>query len=194
MIITGYKLITPIATEAVTIDEVKKDLRLDLSDASEDDLIISYIATARQQAEDITGVATAPQTLELILKSFPFENEIDLGKWPVTSIISFKYFDSTKNEKTLIEDADFTTEIDADWETGKIVLLPNKYWPSIELWPADPIRIRFVAGITQNFPANLKKAIIAHACILYKFREELPESVQESINKNYKPFKVTPWF
>ena len=66
-----YKVITPVATEPVTLAQARLQVRLTDDDGTDEDtLLTAYITAAREIAEHYTGRALAPQTLEAALQRF----------------------------------------------------------------------------------------------------------------------------
>jgi len=76
-------VLTPPASEPVTLEEMKQHLRL--SSSAEDDFITGLITSARMAAEDITGLAFMTQGLRLILDRFPAQ-PLRLPKTPVSAV------------------------------------------------------------------------------------------------------------
>jgi uncharacterized phiE125 gp8 family phage protein len=185
-----YKVITPPSTEPVSLTEAKTALRLDLTDTSEDILLAIYITAAREYGEDVTSRAFASQTLEALLDSFP-ASEIELSMPPLQTVTSIKYKDSTGTENTI---ASSEYIADTDSNIGKIVLAYNKTWPSFTTYPVNPIRIRYTAGYTTDFPKIYKNAMLLHIGYMYKYRDQgVPEEDLRTINNLYN-LRRARWF
>ncbi len=71
------QLITPPATEPVTLAEAKVHLRLET--ALDDDYVTALISAARQYTEQVCWRALVTQTWELVLDSFQGEDTLELG-------------------------------------------------------------------------------------------------------------------
>lgn len=165
--IMKIKIITDIATELVTLADVKTHLRVDVSD--EDTYIPSLIAAARDKVEHYTGRTIGEKTLEGILDDFPDSDYIELLESPVQSITSIKYTDSDETENTWSSD-DYISNLDIIPE--KIMPAYGETWPSFIPHPTGAVRIRYVAGHTSaNLPDAVKHAILLVIGDLYENRE-----------------------
>jgi len=89
-----FKVVTPVATEPVTLAEARLQCKVDADDTTHDALITGLITAAREFAEHYTGRALAPQTLEAALDAFTDDDYIDLPMPPVSSVTSIKYTDT----------------------------------------------------------------------------------------------------
>ena len=72
----NVKIMTDVSTEAITTEEAKTHLRVDISD--DDTYIDSLVKVAREYCENYTRKALAQKTLELILDKFPCKDYIEL--------------------------------------------------------------------------------------------------------------------
>lgn len=154
----SLRLITAPASEPVTVDEVKFDASID---GSESDVVIaSLIKAARIEAEKRTGRALITQTWELVLDAFPAA-EIEIGKLPVSTITSVKYYDTNGVQQTLASDK---YALDADTLPGWVLPAYGTDWPDTYDM-ANAVVIRFVAGYgdASAVPDDIKLWIRAHA-------------------------------
>jgi hypothetical protein len=170
------KIITQPAIEPVTHDEVK--LHAHISHDVEDDLIDSWIASARKSAEDFQRRAYIYQVLELSFDEFPCM-PILLPHPPTIWVKSIRYYDYLNTETTLYETFDdpvTTTEepgtppstnneflIDIDNEPGRICHAYGYQWPSVTLRDMNAVKIRYVAGFgasADDVPCLVKDAIM----------------------------------
>ncbi|OPX99507.1 MAG: hypothetical protein A4E60_02747 [Syntrophorhabdus sp. PtaB.Bin047] len=69
-----------------------------------------------------------------------------------------KYKDTDGTETTLVENTDYLVETNGDG-CGRLVLPYGISWPSVSLYPSNPITIEFVCGWTAA--ASIPKAVIA---------------------------------
>lgn len=156
--------------EPVSLDEVKLHLRLD-SGSSEDTLLSSLIATARQYCEQYQRRAYITQTWELWLDRFPTVPVIDIPLPPLQSIISIKYYDTANSEYTLAASEYFA---DIKSQPGRISLHYGKTWPSLTLRPSNAVCITFVCGYGATAASvleRIRQAILLTIGHLYENRE-----------------------
>lgn len=159
--------------------------------STEDLLLQSYITAAREHGEDITGRAFATQTLELMLNSFPC-NDIEIPMPPLQSVASAKFKDYAGIENTMVLDTDY--HVDIDQQPGRLVQPYGMNWPSFTPYPVNPIRIRFVAGYTTDFPKIFKNAMLLHIGFMNKHRDtSIPDDEMKTVNDIYKARKAW-WF
>lgn len=86
-------------SEPVTVDEVKKRLRL--SSAVDDTTIVSLITTAREHAESITGWSMAAKSYREVRDRFPWPGEvIRLLRPPLLTVVSVQYLDDNYDWQT----------------------------------------------------------------------------------------------
>lgn len=167
----GLKIVVPPASEPVTIDEVKAQLRIDADDESYDDVLNPLIPAAREWCEGYQNRAYITQTLELALDCWPCGNEIELPRPPLQSVTSLIYVDRDGNETTwpstnyIVDDYLFV---------ARLVRARGVCWPSVCLPAANGIKIRYIAGYppgeppddesdgdpTANVPQRIKQAIL----------------------------------
>lgn len=163
------KLVTPPASEPVSLDEAKAHCRVDISD--EDDLFSDdLIPSARQYLEGAMRRAFISQTWRLNLDEWPDCDEIELPYAPLQSVSSVVYLDKN-GDSTTWDSANYI--VDADSEPGRIVLASGVSWPGETLYPANPIQITFVAGYgdATDVPAYVKRAMKLLIGHWYEHRE-----------------------
>lgn len=157
------------AVEPVSLTEAKSHLRVDISD--DDDYISGLIKSAREYIEGATRQALITQTWRLSLDAWPEGNEITIPKPPLQSVTSIIYKDSDGNSTTWSTSAYI---VDSDSEPGRVVLAYGQSWPSVTLYPANPIQITFKAGYgdaASSVPQHLIHAIKFLVAHWYENRE-----------------------
>lgn len=174
----SFKVVTPVATEPVTLAEAKLHLRVDAAD--EDTLITGLITAAREFAEHYTGRALAPQTLEMALDKFPADG-IDLDMPPVATITSVKYTDTAGVEQTVLA-TDYALSLYGD--SRRLTLAYGKSWPSTRDI-ANAVRIVYVTGYTTA-PKAVKAAILLLIGHLYENRQDVSTLKAEEIPNGAK--------
>lgn len=146
----SLKLITPPAVLAISLADMKVDLRETGTD--KDAQITRLIRGATERAEHQTGRALLEQEWELIIDAFP-AGEIELANPPVMSITSVKYMDVAGAEQTLIS-TQYT--LDADLLPGYLFPAYGTSWPAT-MDVANAVRVRFKCGYATT-PALLADA------------------------------------
>lgn len=163
----AVKLITPPASEPVSVSEAKLHLRVDGAD--EDTLISGLITAARQYVEDYTQRALITQTWRLLLDEFPNGDTIHVPLPPLQSVNSVTYYDEDGALQTLP-----TTDYHVDPESaqGRVVLTDGKCWPTTQTRP-NAVTIEFVAGYgdAASVPQAIKQAILLLVAHWYEHRE-----------------------
>src|SRR5262245_27210237 len=94
----ALRLITPPASEPISLTLAKSHLRVDHTD--DDTLITAQIAGARFFAEKFTARAFITQTWELVIDQFP-TNEIKIPLPPLQTVNHIKYDDAGGVEQTV---------------------------------------------------------------------------------------------
>jgi uncharacterized phiE125 gp8 family phage protein len=184
------ELLSPPATEPVTLAEVKTRLRID--DASDDAGVTRLIASATKHAESITRRAFVTQSWALTLDAFP-AGSISLPLPPLQSVEEITYIDSTGATLTLA-----TTEylVDKNGMIGMIHRAYNKQWPITRTQPMA-VRIKFTAGYgnATAVPSDLASAMMLLVAHWDQNREPvvvgtIVSSVPLSVDSLLAPFVV----
>lgn len=169
-------LVTPPASEPVTLAEAKARLRVDTSDEDAD--ITLLIAEAREAAEAECGCQFMAATWALYLDSFPgyaaypcipgttpvptggvFDAAIRLPRPPCQSVISVKYYDAAGVQQTL---SGATYFVAVAGFPARLVPVPGQWWPPTQWGRPEAVEIRFVAG----YPTAADVPAVARAAIL----------------------------
>ena len=182
------KTITPVAIEPITLAEVRQHLRLP-DDASEDDLLLGLIKTARVYCENYTRRALAEQTLETYLDRFVGADPIFLPCPPLLSVVEIGYTDSTGQE-TILSSSDYV--VDADSEPGRVMPAYGLAWPVYIPHPAASVRIRFVAGFAV-LPEPIRQALLLLVGHWYENREATGTAKDQtsfSVHALLAPYRV----
>lgn len=166
-------IITPPASEPITLDEAKAFLRVDGDD--DDSVITDAIASARETIENLTGRQLITATLEGAMDSFAGDwidrsqrlidhrgaghsrhddLSIRLPRSPVQSVTSVQYIDGAGALQTLDPSLYI---VDVRSITPRITPLFGTCWPPIRPQP-NAVVVRFVAGwTTETLPARAKQ-------------------------------------
>lgn len=165
-------LLMPPQAEPLTLEEIKKYLRIDdITDDLEDDYLRSLIVLAREYCEDYQHRAYITQTWELTLQEFPstyddklnayqIENVIEIPKGKLQKINSITYKDINGEVTTMTENVDYI--VSTRGMLGKVCPPYGRIFPCIPLWPLDPIVINFTCGFGDSglkVPERIKQAM-----------------------------------
>lgn len=169
----------PASTEPVTLDEVKRRLRVGFSDEDAD--IQLMIASARDHAEKYCNITLAEQTVEMKCDCWA-----DLARLPVAplmSVASIAYVDTDGVGQTVAVDV---YEARLDGLDPSIVLAYGKQWPASRT--GSRITLTAVAGY-EEAPAAVKHAILLYIAGAYETRENSAEedwSAFDALLSNYR--------
>lgn len=155
------KVTDPASTEPVSLDEVKRRLRVGFTDEDADIALI--IASARDHAEKYCNVLFAEQALEI--KCDCWSDMARLPVAPVASVTSIAYVDADGAPQTVTEDV---FELRAEGLEAAIVLAYGKQWPTAQ--NGSRITVTAVAGYEEAPPA-VKHAILLYIADAYETRE-----------------------
>lgn len=179
----GIKVITPPATEPLSLVEVRRQLRFEDDYNMEDNFFNALIVVARQYCENYQNKKYITQTLELILDDFPHQDYIEFSSCsPVQSVESVKYISSDDTEYTF-DNTNYV--LDNVSFVNRIVLKYNKDWPTTTLQPYNAVKIRFTAGYgnAADVPQMVKQAMLLLVAHWYENREDTVEKMLSNIPK-----------
>lgn len=162
-------IVTPAVTQPLTIDEVKRHLRIDVND---DDIVIApMLAAGVAHVENHISGALMTQTWDMFLDEWPEDDMIALPKPPLQSVTSIQY---TPDGGVLSTFASSNYIVDTASTPGRIVLNRNAAWPTDTLQAANGVVIRFVCGYTSaaNVPGPIKHALKLLLGDMYENRED----------------------
>lgn len=169
-------IITEPPDEPITLDEAKRQLRMD--GIPDDDGLIQelLIPAVRERAEYATRRQLLTATWEAWLPAFPCGGIIELPRPPLQTVVSVAYVDGAGAVQTL-DPAGYTVVAPAGPKSGRgvIQLVDGAAWPSTRR-QIDAVRVRFTAGYGEDptsVPARLRMAMLQDLATLYRFREDL---------------------
>jgi uncharacterized phiE125 gp8 family phage protein len=158
-------LVTPPATEPLSLDDAKLHLQVD-GDA-ENVTIDALVYAAREWLENFTGRALIQQTWDLKLDSFADcdyfrEGAIWLPKPPVTAVSSVTYVDTAGVSQTW-SSSEYQTDLPSGPHARRARIQPayGYTWPTTRDQP-NAVTIRFVAGYgttAESVPSLLVTAM-----------------------------------
>ncbi len=172
------RVITPATGEPVTVDDVRSHLRIDSTD--DDYLLAIYIKSARQYAENYTGRAFMPQTLQLRIDQFPTGGIIELPKPPLstnTTDVAITFLDGASGNSTTLSSTYYT--VDSHSEPGRVLLNKDLTWPDEYNFP-HAVRVQYKAGYPLDssatggtVPEAVKQWIMVRVGQMYEHREPI---------------------
>lgn len=211
----GSVLVTPPTVEPVTAAELRLHLRTDQNDFPDAG---TFVADARQEIENMTGVAFITQSWTLALDRWPAAGEawwdgvretsitelygsarhqtVVLPKWPLASITSVTVYDEDGTAHAVNVGATF--DVDLYRNPGRMTLKRGATWP-IALRANNAIEIVYVAGYPSPavVPGPMKRAVKQLAGFLYSHRgddcdpkDAYVASGAEALMGQYKPARV----
>jgi len=160
---TLFRTVEP-AVEPVSVAEAKAQLRI--GHDSEDELIGSLIAAARDEVERATGRALIAQSWRLTLDDWPRCGPVLLRRGPVTQILSITVFGGDGEAAVLAPDS-YVADLDS---VPARLHLDDPADPAVAL---NGIEIDFAAGYGEagtDVPDILKRAIMLLVGHWYEFR------------------------
>ncbi|EHJ49498.1 hypothetical protein DFW101_3502 [Solidesulfovibrio carbinoliphilus subsp. oakridgensis] len=175
----AIRIITPPASEPVTLAEMKAWARIDATgdtaaDAANDALLSSLITAAREEAENLTRRAILMQTLELTLPGFPrWGQGVELPRPPLAAVESAAYFDAG-NASVTMDEAAYVVLNASDAVPPSLYPAPGGFWPDT-FRRADAVTIRYTAGWPNAaaVPENIKTWIKMRVATLWANRESI---------------------
>lgn len=197
------KLVTDATAEPVTLAELKEQLRVSTSTGIEDNILQSYIQSARKLAENKTCRAFMPQTWKLVLDDFPGDDAaIILPIAPLSSsatdvVISF--LDEASGNTTTLSATAYT--VDSDSEPGRVYPSYGNEWPTNVRDVPNAVSIQFVCGypLSSSSGANtsiepLKNWIKVRCAMWYEHREPVIEGkVVTDVKRDYVEGLLDPY-
>lgn len=203
----GLALVTPPASEPVTLAEAKLFLRVDTT--ADDALVTELLTAARKRCEEWRGMAFIQQTWDYTLDAFPRRGAGELDPWftpeggyvphfptpyysdvpitlprfPVLSVGSVKYTPYNSTQQTL-SSANYIVDT-ANLRQARIIPNIGQLWPFDLLQAINGVVIRFDAGYAASaagVPEQAKLAIKQLVARWYFQRDaigEMPTAVEQ---------------
>ncbi len=155
--------ITEPADEPITLDEAKQALRIE--DDDEDTRIWGIIRAARMFAEDYLSLRIMSQVVEQSFDQWP-ATQFSLGVWPIISVDTVKYEDTSSPVATQTLTADTDYYADTTIIEGRLRTITG--WPSVAVKP-QAIKVRMTVGYADqdSVPDQIKEGIKAYCAYIY---------------------------
>ena len=183
MFISSYQLLTPPASEILTIGDgspydVAPQLRV--VNASDYAYVSLLIAAARREIERRLERQLLTATWRVIYDSFPAE--ITLAKPPVQSVVQIQYLDMGGQLQTL-DPSWYQASIRGPDSPARIMPAYAHFWPFTRAQTYDACRIDFVAGYgatADTVPITVRQAMMF--LVAHWFENRTPVS-ETSVNE-----------
>lgn len=132
------------ATEPITLDELKRQLKINPDNKAEDSALWGFLMAARAEVEAFLGYRLVRQTLEYTVDKFPSVDYLVLPEAaPLVTIDKLDYTNSSDATTTWA-----ASNYDANTRTapGRLVLKDSVSWPSVTLRPQAGVLVRYTCG------------------------------------------------
>ena len=182
-------VVTAAAHEPVTLDELKEQENIPLTNTDHNALLWRFIRAGLTAAEAFTHRRLVTQTLDFPIDRFPSGNVIRLPGGKLQSITSLIYTDSADSPTTWATTNYFAYTAP---EPGELVLEDSISWPSVTLKPKGGIVIRYVLGYGTGdlVDESIRAGILMWAGNLWIYREAtaIPEEAPEAARNLWRPY------
>lgn len=171
----ALRLVTPPASEPITLSSAKAYLRIEHS--ADDEAITRAISAVRQAAEHYMRLALLPQTWDYIVAN-PCPDKIALPYVPAQSITSIT-LTTESGTSTTMNAANYRLAVD-----GAAVL----FTPSVSI---EKMTIRYVAGMAasaSDVPAGIVQGLLHHLSVMMETRDGLAPMPVQSL-ACYQPYR-----
>jgi len=172
---------TPPVNTPVSIEELKRQLRLEVDPSEWDVMLDMYITATVATFEQLTGRALMSRTMTMTGK--PESNDIALKGWPVTTVVDVKYYDAANALQTMAAD-NYELNLTVIPVTLHIKAMPQLYDRF------DAMTITYTAGYasSKEVPADIRAAILVGAASKYEQPvdsiQSLPSVFYNIVNNN----------
>jgi uncharacterized phiE125 gp8 family phage protein len=168
--------------EVVTLEQAKKQLRIESSFTDEDDLIQSYIDAAVANCENYIGGHIIPG--DLMLTYDKFDSPVVFEAFPLKTIDSVKYYEDNA-EVTLAPEKYALTK-----QSEKVYKLRFKENLPITDERFDAVKITVACGFTGNtIPKPIVQAIKLQIADMYEYREDRTAILSTAAMSLLRPYK-----
>jgi len=182
-----YYYITTAPTPVISLEDAKKQLRIDPIVTHEDNEILAFIDQATEIAENYIGRIIAQRTLEI--KSGDFVREIKEAYTPVSSIVSIKTELDNGAIQTLVADTDFYLRNLS--KTEQRIEYVEANLGALNVIKTTPVTTILQVGYTaDNCPKSIIAAIKLIISRLYEFREDTSQDKTLASQNILRAFKV----
>ena len=182
-------IVTPAASEPITLTEAKNFLRVDHSD--DDTLISALISASREMCEQYTRRILVTTTIDEYFDKFPMNrwenlsNLIYLSRGPVASITSVKYVDEIGSEVTITSDQYI---IDTISEPARIQSTAGWFAAA---GVVNQVIVRYVVGTdVSSIPKPLIQGMMLVISDLYDQRNDRVKALPTASEYLWNPYRI----
>lgn len=177
------ELVSPPATEPVSLEFVRDEFLRTANDDAEDAYIKHLITVTRRAGERTTRRAFIDQRWELVMDRFP-SRQIELPRPPGIEVVEITYLDDAGDEQTW-SPSEYRISRPIGPTAGKTVIRPvyNGFWPQHRV-DLDSVRVTYRAGYVKNtsptdpdVPEDIIEGMLRMIGELYKRRSESMEMI-----------------
>lgn len=172
----GESLVTAPAERVVSLEEVKRYLRVDDNESDID--LLRLIGAATERCQNLTRRQLITATRKLRLPCFPYGREIYLPWSPIQATLPGEETTHVKYRDTLDVLQTFSASnyrVSTDSEPGFIQLDDTKTWPTTEL-RFGAVEITYVCGYGATYesvPELLRHAVLMMVGHMYEYRADV---------------------
>lgn len=185
----AYSVVTPAASEPITLTEAKNFLRVDGSD--DDVLIGALISAAREMCEQYTRRILVTTTIDEYFDGFPnYKNAVSkdiiyLSRGPVQSITNLKYVDEIGSEETVASSYYVSDTIS---EPARIASTAGWFATNGII---NQVIVRYVVGTAvDSIPTPLKQGMLLIISDLYDKRDDRVRKMPTASEYLFNPFRI----
>jgi len=188
-------VVTPPATEPVSLMEANTHLRLD-DGHPEEALLEALITAAREHIEAIASRALITQTIEQRMDGLPScPGVIKLARAPVQAVSDVAFVDSDGNTDTV---SDFQSDVQS--EPARLAPVFNESWPATQN-VLNAVTITYTAGYGDaagDVPRPLRQAVLLLAAHWFDNRAPVttgsadPVKVPFMVEALLAPYRLQP--
>lgn len=158
-------LITPPATEPVSLTEAKAHLRVDTAD--DDTLITREISAARQMVEGWIRRALITQTWKMVLDKAPARFDIPMP--PLQEVTKIETIDED-GTTAVVSSTLYFVDL-GQGSNGRVQLRGGSFWPQHRGFASFIVTYKCGYGEAAAVPLALKEAILKLVALFYENRD-----------------------
>jgi uncharacterized phiE125 gp8 family phage protein len=166
----------------ITLEQAKKQLRIEEDFTDEDELIQSYIDVAVELSEKFIGGHILPKVMTI--KADAFSNPLVFEAFPLKEVISVKYFPKEGGAEATLPDSDYVLTK----ESEKVYRLRFKNTlPEVDE-RYDAVTYTIKVGMVA-VPKGIVQAVKLQVADMYERREDRAEVITTVADRLLRPYK-----